>query len=268
MTAATVGELFTRDRRSDRPSLEDATGRTYDTHWLCTSTWKAGNFLRHSGVREGVRVGVVGSGPMALLSFFGTALLEGTTRFDPPKNLTSEAAREPTADDGPYRAVVAPTSRVGDFELPDGAQRIGYGASSDEPAVHHFDKGLWSENPSFPPIDLGSGTPLLTDGERMVTHGEALECAREIIETEEIEAGDRVVLRAPLADPRTVAAGVIAPLLADGVFVLTEEMSGFEERDPDKRGAYADNRGAYAVTTRERESVPEPRRLDLEGVSL
>ncbi len=265
MTAATVGDLFARDRRTDRPALEDATGRTYDTHWLCTSTWKAGNFLRHSGVREGVSVGVVGSGPMALLSFFGTALLEGTTRFDPPENLASEAAGESSADDGPYRAVVAPTSSVGDYRLPKGAQRIGYGDSSDDPAVQHFDKGLWSENPSFPPIDIAPETPLLTDGERTLTHGEIVESGREVVESYGLESGDRVVLRAPLSDPRAVAAGVIAPLLTDAVCVLS---SGLENSEAVGSDAPAGERGAYAVSSENRESTPEPRHIDLESVSL
>lgn len=267
MTAATVGDLFARDRRTDRPALEDATGRIYHAHWLCTSAWKAGNFLRHSGIREGVAVGVVGSGPMALLSFFGTALLEGTTRFDPPTNLVDEDAGEPSAEGDAYRAVVAPTPRVGDYRLPTGGQRIGYGDKPDEPAVHHLNPGLWSENPSFPPVDTDLETPVLTDGDRTITHGELLECARDVIATNDIEAGDRVVVRAPLSNPRTIAAGVIAPLLADGVCVLSSELleSELGEADPD---AILDGRGAYAVTTSDRESTPEPGRIDLERVSL
>ncbi|AHF99840.1 hypothetical protein HALLA_14645 [Halostagnicola larsenii XH-48] len=267
MTAATVGDLFARDRRTDRPALEDATGRTYDAHWLCTSAWKAGNFLRHSGVREGVSVGVVGSGPMALLSFFGTTLLEGTTRFDPPTNLVDEGTSESSAAGDAYRVVVAPTPRVGDYRLPTGGQRIGYGESPDEPAVHHLDTGLWSENPSFPPIDTDPETPVLTDGDRTVTHGELLECGRDVIATNDIETGDRVVVRAPLSDPRAVAAGVIAPLLADGVCVLS---SGHAESNASEGSTDAalEDRGAYAVTMSDRESTPEPRRIDLERVSI
>ena len=267
MTAATVGDLFARDRRTDRPALEDATGRTYDAHWLCTSTWKAGNFLRHSGVREGVSVGIVGSGPMALLSFFGTALLEGTARFDPPGNLVDDGGSAVAPDGNAYRAVVAPTSRVGDYRLPTGGQRIGYGESPDDPAVHHLDTGLWSENPSFPPIDTDPETPVLTGGERTVTHGQLLESGRDVVETNALEAGDRVVVRAPLSDPRTVAAGVIAPLLADGVCVLSSELLEGEPAEVDA-DATIDDRGTYAVSSEDRESIPESRRIDLETVSI
>ncbi|SFS49239.1 hypothetical protein [Halostagnicola kamekurae] len=262
MTATTVGDLFARERRTDRPALEDAAGRTYDAHWLCTSTWKAGNFLRHSGVREGVAVGVVGSGPMALLSFFGTALLEGTTRFDPPRNLVDDGDSAVAPDGTAYRTVVAPTASVGDYRLPTGGQRIGYGEKPDDPAVHHLDTGLWSENPSFPPIDTDPDTAVLTDGNRTITHGDLLESARDVVEANALETGDRVVVRAPLSDPRTVAAGVIAPLLADGVCVLS---SSSDETDAD---GLTGERGVYAISSENRESTPEPRRIALETVSI
>ncbi|QLG48365.1 hypothetical protein [Natrinema halophilum] len=247
MNVGTVDDLFTRELRDDRTGLVDATGREYDYHWLCTSSWKAGNFLRHSGVREGVTVGVVGDGPFALLAFFGTTLLEGTTRFDPPMNLAE-------VDD--FRALVAPVESLENFELPRGAQRIGYGTRPDAPDVHHFDAGLWSENPSFPPLSTDPETVLLTDGDRTVTHREVLDETRRIIEEAGLEANDRVVVRAPLSDLRTVVAGVIAPLLAGGGIVLSGNDS---ETDPEAK------RGAYAVSS---ESVPEPNRIDPDSVSL
>ncbi|WP_290818604.1 hypothetical protein [Halovivax sp.] len=207
----TVGDCFVRDRRSDRVALVDGSGREYDAHWLCTSSWKAGNFLRHTGVRRGVTVGVVGDGPLALLAFFGTALLEGGTRFDPPMDLAS-------AED--LRTLVAPADAVTRYQLPPGAQRVCYGGDPPAPDVHHFDAGLWSENPSFPPLSIDSGTPLLVDSEGAVTHGEAMAAAGAVAEEYGIDAGTRVAVRAPLSDLRTVIAGILAPLAADGVIVL------------------------------------------------
>ncbi|MEY7848352.1 hypothetical protein AB7C87_04020 [Natrarchaeobius sp. A-rgal3] len=214
MTVATVDDLLARERRDDRTALIDATGRSFDVHWLCTTSWKAGNFLRHAGVREGVTVGVVGEGPLALLAFLGTTLLEGRTRFDPPADL---------AGDDEFRALVAPVEDIesGRYDLPRGAQRVGYGDSPDEPGVHHFDAGLWSENPSFPPLSIDPDTEILTDGDRTVSHGDVLEAARAVVDEVGLETGDRVVIRESLTDPRVVTAGVIAPLLADGVVVLT-----------------------------------------------
>ncbi|MFC6718089.1 hypothetical protein ACFQGT_10665 [Natrialbaceae archaeon GCM10025810] len=238
MTARTVGtidELFARERREDRPALVDGTGRGYDAHWLYTTAWKAGNFLRHSGVRRGVTVGVVGEGPLALLAFFGTTLLEGTTRFDPPPDMT---------DDERFRALVAPIDRLDSYELPPGAQRVGYGGKPEAPDVHHFDAGLWSENPSFPPLDVDPDTIALEDDRGRYGHADLLEAALAVVDDAALERGDRVAIRSPLSDARTIAGGVIAPLLADAVTVLpsdgdeptpTEEVDavvgGSDERD-------------------------------------
>lgn len=233
MDAKTVGDLFTRDRRTERPALEDATGRSYDYHWVCTSTWKAGNFLRHAGVREGVSVGIVGDGPLTLLSFFGAALLEGTTRFDPPRDLTDETD---------LRALVGPIGVLEEYDLPKGTQRVGYGGKPEDPAVHHLDAGLWSENPSFPPLEIDPDTSLVTDGERRVTHGEALETATAIGIEWGLDEGTRVALESPLAstlaDPRVVVAGVLAPLVAGGTIVLVESEEADETdevEEPDDR---------------------------------
>lgn len=250
MNAATVDELLTRDRRDDRTALEDATGRPFDYHWVCTTAWQSGNFLRHAGVRNGVTVGVVGDGPLALLAFFGTALLEGTTRFEPPADLTAEEG---------FRALVAPVDALesGEYDLPRGAQRVGYGAKPEEPGIHHFDAGVWTENPSFPPLDVDPKTKILTDGERTVSHGDVLEAAEDVVSTSGLEAGERVVVRNPLSNLETVVAGVVAPLLVGGTAVLT---------DAEAAGGTADEaRGEYAVSSK---SVPESSRIDPGDVTI
>ncbi|WP_247000865.1 hypothetical protein [Halosolutus gelatinilyticus] len=248
MNAATVDDLLARERRDDRTALVDATGREYDRHWLCTTSWKAGNFLRHAGVREGVTVGVAGEGPLALLACFGTTLLEGTTWFDPPTALSD-------VDD--VRAIVAPVDDLDGYDLPRGAQRVGYGDAPDDPGVHHFDAGLWSENPSFPPLSIDPETDLLADGDRTLTHETALDSAGTIVDEYGLERGDRVVVRAPLSDPRTVVAGVIAPLLAEGPIVLAADVDERDERD---------DRGEFAVVGDADRSVPEATRIDLEKI--
>ncbi len=242
MNATTVDDLLTRSQRDDRTALVDATGREYDRHWLCTTAWKAGNFLRHAGVREGVTVGVVGDGPLALEAFFGTTLLEGRTQFDPETDL---------ADRDDIRALVAPVDVLDRYDLPRGAQQVGYGDKPSQPGVHHFDAGLWSENPSFPPLAVDPETELLTDGERASTHRSMLAAAQDVVDEYEIGHGDRVVVRAPLSEPRSIVAGVIAPLLAGGAIVLT----GAEEPD--------DDRGRYGVSSG---SVPESQQIDLDAV--
>lgn len=241
MTATTVDELLTGDLEPDRTALVDATGRAFDHHWLCTTAWQSGNFLRHLGVRNGVTVGTVGEGPFALLAHLGTTMLEATTRFDPPTDL-SEVEN--------VRALVAPVSVVesGEYDLPRGTQRVGYGGKPDDPGVHHFDAGVWTENPAFPPLDVDPDTAYLTDGDRTLTHAEALESARSVVEGYGLEAGDRVVVRESLAEPGTVVAGVLAPLLVDGVIVLAGA-------DDDA----SEERGEFALSTSE---SPESTRID------
>ncbi|MFC7215571.1 hypothetical protein ACFQO4_15965 [Saliphagus sp. GCM10025334] len=233
----TLAACFERDRRSERPALEDATGRTYDAHWLRTSSWKAGNFLRHTGVRRGVTVGVVGSGPLALLSFFGAALLESRTMFDPPHDLGGSEN---------LRTLVAPVRHLGEYDLPESAQRVGYGSSPDDPGIRHLESGLWSENPSFPPLEIDPETPLLVDGRREYSHRTVLEAAHDVIDEWELETGDRVALQAPLSDPRTVVGGVVAPLLVDAVTVLSDSVSDSVSKPPTD-DVYADV--DFVVTT-------------------
>ncbi|MFP9192190.1 hypothetical protein [Natronosalvus vescus] len=242
----TLGGCFERDRRSERPVLEDGTGRTFDAHWLRTSAWKAGNFLRHTGVRRGVTVGISGSGPLALLALFGTGLLEGTVRFDPP--------RDGRSIDG-LRTVVAPVDELDTYDLPPGAQRVGYGGKPTNPAVHHFDAGLWSENPSFPPLEIDPETPLLTNGTRTYDHGTVLAAAREVVEDWGLETGDRVVVEAPLSDPRTVVAGVVAPLLVDAITVLPGTETKYEGAEILIDRASTERHGATAGRRRPVSSV-------------
>jgi hypothetical protein len=115
-------------------------------------------------------------------------------------------------------------------------------------------------------MDIDPETPLITDGHRTVSHAEVIRCGRAIADTYELETGDRVVVRVPFSDPRTVAAGVIATLLAEGVCVISSELAGVDKSHSD--GSETEIRGTYAITTRGRNSVPEPQRIDLEAVPL
>ncbi|AGB16417.1 hypothetical protein Halru_1818 [Halovivax ruber XH-70] len=284
----TVADYLTRDRRGDRPALVDSTGRTYDAHWVCTSAWKAGNFLRHTGVRRGVTVGVVGDGPLAVLSFLGTALLSGRTWFDPPStaidaasSAASDAESHTQSDAESLRTIVAPATQLEGVEAGPSTQLVCYGGEPPAPAVHHLDAGLWSENPSFPPVDIDPETPLLAvddgDGTRCgsVSHATALAEARRIAEAFDIEAGTRVVVDRAFDDPRTVVAGVLAPLVADGVTVLTGGTGGRTQSqtpeaslDDGEDGAEStEPEGALFVTDADATSVPE-RRLPLSAVEL
>ena len=238
-----LDDVVARERRSQDLAVRAAgePERTYTYHRFCTTAWKTGNFLRHLGVGDGVAVGVAADPvPQSLLAFFGTALLGGRTRFDPP-----------TEFDG--RAVVARSEAVEAYELPAGGQRVGYGDDPAAPATRYFEEEVWSENPSFPPVERDPSTPALEDADRRYSHAELVDAAVEVASEFGIDADDAVAVRASLADPRTVVAGALAPLIAGGSVLFP---------DGDAQGDVAVAPAGDAA------DAPESRSISLDDVSL
>jgi hypothetical protein len=198
----TAAALLARERRSEAPACRvGESSHVYDYRRFNTTAWKVGNFLRHGGVRGGVTVGVAAeSNPKALLTVLGVGLLGATARLDPPASFGG-------------RAVVAPLARVREFDLEPGAQRIAYGDDPDDPAVDHWEGGVWSENPTMPPETPAPETPLVTDGERTASQAAVLAGAREVAEQAALGEGTTACLRAAPSTPAAVA-GALAPLSA------------------------------------------------------
>jgi len=233
----TVDDLVARDRRSEATALSITAGATYDYHRFLTTAWKTGNFLRHHGVREGATVAVADDpASQPLLSFLGTAMLGGVTRFVDPS--------EPTDD---VQAVVYPAAVADAAEVPPGTNRVGYGDEPEDPAVAHFGRDVWSENPSFPPVERDPDSPVLAADGATYSHRDLLTAAEAVVAEHDLDAEDRIAVRAPLAHPGTVVAGVVAPLLAGAAVVL-----------PDADGPDTDAAGTVAVAAG---GAPEPRRI-------
>lgn len=216
--ARVLGDLVARDRRTDATALRALGGerdRSYDYRNLCTTAHKAANFLRHLGVRGGAAATDPGRGTVAvapdpapepLLTVLGTAALGGVARFDP----RSDAAA---------RAVVVHVDDVERHDPPPGTKLVAYGGDPADPSVEHWEEGVWSENPAAPPAAVDPGDPVL-GADRTYTHAELLAAARTVVDRLSLAPGDEVAVRSSLADPRTVAAGVVAPLLVGGAVVL------------------------------------------------
>jgi hypothetical protein len=213
MEPSVLGDLVARERRSDALALDaPALGRDYDYRRFCTTAWKVGNFLHHIGVRSGVAVGVAADPvPEPVLTLFGAALLGAPVRFldgDP---------------DGDTRAVVVPTGSE-EVELPPGGQRVVYGDPPEDPSTSYFERDVWSQNPTEPPDPVApDDVALRADGEH--SHRDLLEAAEGVVGEWGLEPGESVAVRAPLTHPGTVAAGVVAPLLAGGTVLLPAEGS-------------------------------------------
>jgi len=220
----TLGDALARERRSDAvaarregadPSVE------YSYHDLVTTAWKTANFFSHRGVHEGATVAVVDDPAVpAVSALFGAAQLGARTRFVAPPD-----------GDGPLdlaeaSLLVGPGESVLAYDLPPGGTRVAYTAGTDgvdDPAVEAFGRSVWSENPTRPPESVDPDGPALVADDGTASHGGLLGAAEDAAAA--LEAGDCVVVGAPLGRPGTVVAGVIAPLLAGATVVLGEAPS-------------------------------------------
>ncbi|RJS99031.1 hypothetical protein [Halococcus sp. IIIV-5B] len=206
----TLRGLLARERRDDRLALrEDGTGREYDSHRLLTNAWKVSNLLHQCGVRAGHTVGLVGRTPEAVLAFLATASLGAVVRFDP-------------SDESDLRAVVAPTNETGRFDLPPGSTPVAYGAEPDDPGTRYFERDVWSQNPTLAPAAVAPDDPVLATADGSFTHADLLDGAARAVERTDMDAGTTVAVRAPLALAGTVAAGLVAPLMADAIVVFPD----------------------------------------------
>ena len=236
-----VGDLLARDRRSDRPAL--AIGdRERSYHELITNAYKAGNVLRFHGVGEGRTVAVAPVPDLPpLLAFLGAAQLGAATRFDPAAG----------ADAGD-RLLLVPAAEQAAYDPAPGTKLAVFGGEAADAETIDWAESVWSENPAFPPTEIDPETPLLVDGDRTVSHADALAAAAEVADRRGLDADSRVVLRASLAEPGAVVAGVLAPLLVGGCVVLAAP------EDDDVHGDLAVASGG----------APEPARIAPEDLPL
>jgi len=196
----TVADVVASLDDPDRPVVR--ADRVHDAREFRSRTYKTGNALRHCGVREGVGVAVLDvPATEALQTFLGSALLGATVAFGPDRVVDARVLAGPTAD-------------LDVHDLPAGGQRVGWGAPPADPSWTYFERDVWSENPTFPEPSVTPETDLLAG----VTHGEAVAAAERVAET--YDTDDRVAVRAPLAHPGTIVAGVLAPLVAGASIVL------------------------------------------------
>ncbi|WP_415382566.1 hypothetical protein [Halosimplex sp. TS25] len=212
-----IGDLVARERRTDDLAVRtDSRAGSYSYEKFCTNAWKTGNLLRHYGVRGGATVAVdAGESltPPPLLAAFGAALLGATVRFDP-----SESPDE--------KALLAPASRADSYDAGPGTKVLVYGDVSDDPELAHFEAEMWSENPTNPPDAVEPTATALAAGDRRFTHEELLGWTERVAETYDLNETDEVAIRAPLADPGTVVAGVLAPILVGGTILVDRDQTG------------------------------------------
>jgi hypothetical protein len=202
-----------RDREG---TVVDAPDRTadYTYHEFATNAWKAGNLLRHYGVRPGATLAVVvgpkepsdedepgtlGAAADPLLAILGGAVTGAVVDLTPAEPVDA-------------RAVVLPDNWVDRYELAPGCSAVAYGGPPEASGVAHFERELWSENPIEPPEPIAPDDDALRVDGTTYTHGELVDATKRVVEEQGLEAGDVVALTAPLSTVGAVVAGVLAPL--------------------------------------------------------
>ena len=212
-----LGDAIARDRRSDRPALSvPAVGRRYDYRRFCTSAWKTGNFLRHLGVRDGVGVAVADD-PTAepVLTLYGAAALGAVVTFGPPREIDDET-----------RALVVPAVDIDAHEVGAATKRVVYGDAPTDPSVSYFERDVWSENPTEPPIHVASDAPLLRIDGTGYSHGEVLRAAQAVVDERGLGPDSLVAVRGSFTDPSVVVAGLVAPVVAGAEVAVGPESEG------------------------------------------
>ncbi|MFB6124535.1 MAG: AMP-binding protein [Halanaeroarchaeum sp.] len=197
----TVGDVLDAGHPADDPALVTPR-REYDYRRFRATADKTGNYLRHCGVGRGATVAVLDTPiPEAIFGFLGAGLLGGTVAFAPEGRVDAKVLLGPTGD-------------LDDYAVEPGCKRIAVGEAPDDPSWAYFEREVWSENPFFPESPADPDGDLLPDW----TQREAIAAAETL--ASDLSPADRVAIRGSLADPGTVVAGVLAPLVAGAAVVL------------------------------------------------
>ncbi len=264
MTLDVVGDLLARDRRSREPALVTADGRERTAHDLITNAYKAANVLRYLGAREGSTVAVDStSGLHTTLAFLGAAGLGAAVRFDPAAGI-----------DAGDRVVVAPVAAEPSIDPPPGTNLAVFDGPPERPETTHWEQELWSENPAMPPSTVSPDDPVVRGDHEDVSHGRLVDAAEAVAADHGVDAGTRVVVRTTFADPRALAAGVIAPLARGGVVVLGDRSkkggTGAEPGPDPETGSDPEPgskpRGDLAVVDDADAEPPEPVQIDVSSL--
>lgn len=209
-----LGDVISRDRRSGEPALSvSALGRQYDYRRFCTNAWKAGNFLRHLGVRGDAAVAIADDPvPEPVLTFYAAASLGASVAFGPPGAIRDET-----------RALVVPAADVEEYSVGPATKRVVYGDRPTDPSVSYFERDVWSENPTEPPDHVDpTGTLLVTESARY-SHEGILTAAETVVDEYGIDSTDRVTVAGSFTEAGVVVAGLVAPIIAGAEIVLDTE---------------------------------------------
>lgn len=233
MDTPALRDLVARDRDAGAagPALVYGPAREVGYGEFAGAARKTANLLRFHGAGRGASVAVADDpAPPVVYGLFGAGLLGARVTVG---RVAADAS-----------AVLAPPATLDEWPVPAGAKPVAYGDEHADPAVAQFATDVWSENAALPPDAPGPDHAFVADAPRDAVLAGAATAA----ETLALSPGDLVAVRAPLAAPGVVAAGVLAPLAAGATVLLPGDETTVT--------------GTVAVTTAEPDAVPEPRAFD------
>ena len=112
----------------------------------------------------------------------------------------------------PVDAVVGPSDVVSQYIAPSDALELVYDTASD--GQLDYKEAVTQTADTLRTTAVRPNTTALTDGEITATHADLAETVSSLSADDRFTTGAEVMIRAPLTDPRTIAAGVLTPLAA------------------------------------------------------
>ena len=246
----TLVDIVAAGRDREGPAL-DAPERNapYTYGEFSTNCWKAGNLLRHYGVRGGARMALVvgpkhpedddepgwlGTAADPLLALLGGGCLGATVVISPPEPVDA-------------RAFVCPDAWLDRYEIEPGCSRLAYGGPPETTGVAHFERELWSENPIEPPDPVTPDDVVLDIDGETTTQGELVAAGESVAANQGLASGDRVAVDTPLSSAGAIAAAVVAPLSV-GATIVPSDAAGecvYTVTESDASGPTVDPRDLF-----------------------
>lgn len=203
----------------------------YSYHKFSTNVWKAGNLFGHYGVHTVGRLAVA-VGPKSRetdASGSNGSTRDGWGRLDAAEPLlailggTIVGASVDLTPSEPVDAPALVAPAHWDIDVTPSCTQLAYGGPPDDPAVTHFERSVWSENPIEPPEQVDPADVAVSfDGEQW-THENLLAGVAELVEEHGIDADSSVVLATDITEPGGLLAGVLTPLAVGATIVVPEK---------------------------------------------
>ncbi|MGZ0745782.1 acetyl-CoA synthetase [Haloparvum sp. AD34] len=230
-----LGDLAVRNQWGRTPAIRSP-GRVYTHRDLYTSVQKVATFFTYYGGEGGTQIDVEPEAqPEVVLSILGAARLGAIA------NLT------PTGDG---EIVVVPAAKEDEYDLDPDQSGIVYDGFPSGPRFVGWELDVWDGSArTGPRLEAAPEDGVLRTEDRTYSHGELLDAADRVVEEYGIEEGTEVAVRAPMGNPGTIAAGIVAPLKVGGtvLFPGTDDLGdvgvGFgvaEQREVDPTTVFED----------------------------